>query len=196
MPRREVSFVRGNCYHVYNRGANRQTIFPTRDNSLFFLRKTRQYLFGESEFARMSDPNSVASAQSNGRPVAILSWCLMPNHFHFLVRLDCDDFSDRMKSLCKSYAQAINRAESRPAHSSKADSRPLPSKTSRICCICRVTSIGIRWTHVWSPTPLTGSSQATPTTSAGARGRCRAPPSSCVNSARPSATVNSANSMR
>lgn len=51
-------------YHVYNCGNNRQTIFFTPDNYLYFLRKIKQ------EWLPFCD---------------ILAWCLMPNHFHFLL---------------------------------------------------------------------------------------------------------------
>ncbi len=52
-------------YHVYNRGNQRQRIFFTRDNYLFFLQKVRQYWLPCCD---------------------ILCYCLMPNHFHFLIR--------------------------------------------------------------------------------------------------------------
>jgi putative transposase len=51
-------------YHLYNRGNQKQKLFFSRDNYLFFLRKAR------SEWLLYCD---------------ILSYCLMPNHFHFIV---------------------------------------------------------------------------------------------------------------
>lgn len=52
-------------YHVYNRGNQKQRIFFTRDNYLYFLGKVRKYW----------------------RPYCdILCYCLMPNHFHFMVK--------------------------------------------------------------------------------------------------------------
>jgi putative transposase len=108
MPRREIPLIRGEHYHVYNRGANRQRLYHSADNYVYFLRKTREYLHERPTQRDVKDvePSLV-------RPVVILAWCLMPNHFHLLVRLECDDFSVRMKSLAKSYTQAINRAEAR-----------------------------------------------------------------------------------
>jgi len=55
----------GYLYHIYNQGNARQQIFFERQNYFFFLKKVRQ------EFP----PHCY-----------ILAWCLMPNHFHFLVR--------------------------------------------------------------------------------------------------------------
>jgi len=57
-------FETENLYHIYNRGNNKQRIFFNKENYLYFLRKVRK------GFLPYCD---------------ILSYCLMPNHFHFLV---------------------------------------------------------------------------------------------------------------
>jgi REP element-mobilizing transposase RayT len=41
--------------------------------------------------------------------VDIVAYCLMPNHYHFLVYLKDETLSDAMKSLSLSYTKAINR---------------------------------------------------------------------------------------
>jgi len=53
-------------YHIYNRGINSGAIFLTIDNYNFFLNKFSKYL------------NSVCE---------VYAYCLMPNHFHFLVKV-------------------------------------------------------------------------------------------------------------
>ncbi len=53
--------------HLYNQGNNQGLIYFNRDNYLFFLRKVKIYLLPYCD---------------------ILAWCLMPNHFHFLIWLD------------------------------------------------------------------------------------------------------------
>ena len=53
-------------YHIYNRGNFKQPIFYTEEHYYYFLEKCHKYL----------------------KPVSnVLSWCLMPNHFHFLIEL-------------------------------------------------------------------------------------------------------------
>lgn len=59
-----MDFKTGHFYHIYNRGNNSQKIFFNRENYLFFLRKMKKHI---SPFA------------------SIISWCLMPNHFHIVV---------------------------------------------------------------------------------------------------------------
>jgi putative transposase len=51
-------------YHRYNRGNNQETIFFNQENYFYFLRKCHKYIKPVSE---------------------IFAWCLMPNHFHFLI---------------------------------------------------------------------------------------------------------------
>lgn len=66
MPRRVTPFLPDQYYHFYNRGNNRQAVFFERDNYLYFLRGLKKYL---REY------------------VEILVYCLMPTHYHILVRI-------------------------------------------------------------------------------------------------------------
>jgi len=59
-----MQFEKGYLYHIYNQGNNRQKIFFNGENYLFFLRKIKTYILPYAD---------------------ILSWCLMPNHFHLMV---------------------------------------------------------------------------------------------------------------
>ncbi|NND34635.1 MAG: transposase [Saprospiraceae bacterium] len=94
-----------NIYHIYNRGNNRETIFYQRRNYYFFLNKMRRNLL----------PNC-----------QVLAYCLMPNHFHFLIYatevsiqekrtgpIVMNKFSDGIKNLLAGYAKAINKQQGR-----------------------------------------------------------------------------------
>lgn len=56
----------GKFYHIYNRGNNSEKVFYLRENYKFFLRRYDEYLTGLVE---------------------TYAFCLLPNHFHFLVRV-------------------------------------------------------------------------------------------------------------
>jgi REP element-mobilizing transposase RayT len=107
MPRRRVEFRPGECYHVYNRGHNRQRIFFDRDNNLFFLRRLRETLAGEN------DPQRPASRlpKASEAVADVLCYCLMPNHYHLLLRLRSNELSPAMQRLTVSYAKAINKRQ-------------------------------------------------------------------------------------
>jgi REP element-mobilizing transposase RayT len=77
MPRRAIPFLPDQYYHFYNRGNNRQAVFFERDNYLYFLRGLKGYL---REY------------------VDILVYCLMPTHYHILVRVKQPQTSEAPKS--------------------------------------------------------------------------------------------------
>ncbi len=59
-------FEQGHLYHIYNQGNNRQRIFFSRENYLFFLEKIKRHVLPYAD---------------------VLAWCLMPNHFHLMVHV-------------------------------------------------------------------------------------------------------------
>jgi REP element-mobilizing transposase RayT len=61
-----ANFVENGIYHVYNRTNNKELLFKTDENRLYFLR----------QFAKYLDPF-----------LDTFCWTLLPNHFHFLVRV-------------------------------------------------------------------------------------------------------------
>lgn len=66
MPQSKQTIEYGQYYHIYNRGNNRNDIFFETDNYNHFLRLYDKYI----------DPIAETYA-----------WCLLKNHFHFLVRI-------------------------------------------------------------------------------------------------------------
>ena len=66
MPQLKQTIEYGQYYHIYNRGNNRNDIFFETDNYNHFLRLYDKYI----------DPIAETYA-----------WCLLKNHFHFLVRI-------------------------------------------------------------------------------------------------------------
>ncbi len=92
-------------YHIYNRGNNQQPIFFNDRNYLYFIQKCHQYLKPISE---------------------VLAWCLMRNHFHFLIEITEESLkpvrsggiimpaiSNGFRLLQSSYAKGINKQENR-----------------------------------------------------------------------------------
>ena len=88
-----MNFQPEHFYHVYNRGNNSQPIFFNKGNYIYFLRKIR------NEFKPLCE---------------ILAYCLMPNHYHFLILTKEEPHSNeilprKIGILQSSYTQTINR---------------------------------------------------------------------------------------
>jgi len=103
-------------YHIYNRGVNGEVIFKSTRNFDFFLKKVEEYLIPVCE---------------------IYAYCLLPNHFHFLVKVKSEKemeslvkvstldkaerglhaqqniFSKQFSRLFNSYSQAFNKENGR-----------------------------------------------------------------------------------
>ena len=94
MARREVVFLPGHYFHIYNRGVNHQDIFHAAENYLFLLGRVKKYLL----------PNQIA----------MIAYCLMPNHYHFLLRQDGEiPISVFIQAVFNSYSKAFNLAFAR-----------------------------------------------------------------------------------
>jgi putative transposase len=97
-----MNLIPNEFYHIYNRGNNRQRIFFSDANYLFFIQKIRDQLLPVSK---------------------IISYCLMPNHFHLIIMATeksveeratfggkpMQEFAYRIGILLSSYTQAINK---------------------------------------------------------------------------------------
>ena len=111
-----ITSIESDCfYHIYNRGINGELIFKSDRNYLFFLYKIKENLL----------------------PVCdIYAYCLMPNHFHLLVKIKSDSqlenlvkvqnrdkveglhspqhiFSKQFARIFNSYSQAFNKENNR-----------------------------------------------------------------------------------
>ena len=87
----------GYMYHIFNRGNNGEKIFYSASNYDFFLQKVKKEILPYGD---------------------ILGWCLMPNHFHFLIEVKYEmivkkTINQSIGSLLCSYARAINLQEKR-----------------------------------------------------------------------------------
>lgn len=109
MPGRSTALVNGEIYHVYNRGNEKRDIFTQyRDYKRF--RQTFYYYQFAGPKPRLSI-SSLNSFQPNPQQklVEILCFCLMPNHFHLLVKqLKDNGISVFMSQISNSYTKYFN----------------------------------------------------------------------------------------
>jgi putative transposase len=90
MPRKDRYIVPGLPHHLFQRGNNKQNVFRDLKDKRFFIEKIK----------REAEENSVR----------IGAYCLMTNHFHFLLFPDTkENFIRFVKSASQKYSQYFNR---------------------------------------------------------------------------------------
>lgn len=85
-----ITWMVGHYYHIYNRGARQLTIFREKANFLFVLSRLKKY--------------------SRELQLSIIAYCLMPNHYHFLVRQNGVHAAGLFpQRIFNSYSKAYNK---------------------------------------------------------------------------------------
>ena len=107
---RKFDFSNDEYYHIYSRGVDRRKIFLDKEDEERFLRLL--YLTNSSKSVRFTAFNGLSySLIERGEPLtAIGAYCLMPNHFHLLLReTDEHGISSFMGKLLTSYSMYFNK---------------------------------------------------------------------------------------
>ena len=86
----------GGLYHVTSRGDGREAIFLTEEDKRLFL--------------------SVLSEVVRDFNWAVHAYCLMDNHYHFLIETPDGNLSKGMRQLNGVYTQRFNRQHGRVGH--------------------------------------------------------------------------------
>lgn len=123
MPGRVMPLVNQETYHVFNRGIDHRPIFTSkREYQRFFeLIKFYQHLslpLKYSYYCRLTDERKNKILDSfksrDEKHVHLSSYCLMPNHFHFLLKQVSDKgVSKFMSNLQNSYTRYFNTKNKR-----------------------------------------------------------------------------------
>jgi len=95
-PIQKISYP-GRYYYIYNQGNRKQDIFLDKSDYLKYLEKLREY--------------------KKKHNISIICYCLMPNHFHLLLRQDADiPIYKFMHALHTSYSMYVNHKHDRTGH--------------------------------------------------------------------------------
>jgi putative transposase len=100
-----MHFSPNNIYHIYNQGNNRQTIFFSQQDYLLFMNLYKKIIYPTAD---------------------TIAWCLMPNHFHFIIKTDgkcstiikqggifIDPVTNGFRKLLSGYARIFNNQNQR-----------------------------------------------------------------------------------
>lgn len=125
MPGKNVvkTYVEGGYYHVYNRGVEKRKIFEDEKDYKVFL----SYL--KSSLSPPPDPKTLIKTltfkgptfkgvprqpKNYSQEIDLLAYCLMPNHFHLLIRQKAvESMEGFVRSLATRYSMYFNKKSSR-----------------------------------------------------------------------------------
>lgn len=112
---RKVPLVTNEIYHIYNRGVNKGKIFFAEGDYRRFYLAALHYKSKSSKFSYENPLNDPGSSEIPR--VQILSYCLMPNHFHFLIKQLVDNgISSYFRQLANSYSHYMSVKHDRVGH--------------------------------------------------------------------------------
>lgn len=117
------SYVANSYYHIYNRGVEKRTIFENKQDIGVFLSYLKEYLLPKDEEKlrlRLADSSTSIKEKDSilkrlrlnnfSNSISLLCYCLMPNHFHLLVKQHTTDAIDLLiNSLGTRYTMYFNR---------------------------------------------------------------------------------------
>jgi putative transposase len=110
---RSAQLITGAFYHVYSRGVDRRSVFLRYGHFSRFLSTVRLILKTGSATERSIKNQSQALKPG----VEILAYCLMPNHYHFLMKqVEDNGISTFMHKLDTSYSKYFNMNSNRTGH--------------------------------------------------------------------------------
>ena len=113
---REIQFINDNYYHIYNRGTDKRQIFSDNADYVRFI----HYLYGFNDnkiipnFSRDIEGGPASNIKLRDLLVEIISFCLMPNHFHLILKQVKDGgITKFMRKLGTGYVMYFNKRNKR-----------------------------------------------------------------------------------
>ena len=109
MTPRKIPLANGEYYHIFNRGVGRMPLFLAKKD---YSRFTKTFLYyqlqGPKPRFSIFNPDST-NLDPSQRIVEIVAYCLMPNHFHFLLKQNEDNgIFEFISKLSNSFAKYFN----------------------------------------------------------------------------------------
>lgn len=109
MPSRNIikSYLPNSIYHIFNRGVEKRIIFEDDQDYKVFLTYLKEYL------SPLQQGDTLRYRELKGKyfqEIKLLAFCLMPNHFHLLIRQNNKDSIKKFtQSLFTRYSMYFNK---------------------------------------------------------------------------------------
>jgi putative transposase len=140
---RKKLYVENTFYHIYNRGVEKRKTFQDKQDYGVFLSYLKDYLLPKDNDllqTTLADPQIPWSEKDKilkllrlnnfHGEITLIAYCLMPNHFHLLVKQKGSDSIDKfMNSLCTRYTMYFNRKYKRVGSLYQGPYKAVPIET-------------------------------------------------------------------
>ena len=105
-------YVEDGIYHVYNPGVDKREVFLDERDHLYFESLLKAYVTPDLPIQMSLDHPNYTYWPSKLAPheVNVLAYCLMPNHYHLLLKQSSvDGVSKFMRRISTAYVSRFNR---------------------------------------------------------------------------------------
>lgn len=117
------SYIENGYYHIYNRGVEKRLIFLDQQDYAVFLNYLKEYLLPKDKDNLQAILSSATTSYKEkaqalkllrlnnfNEEIILLAYCLMPNHFHMLIKQKNAGSIDKfMNSLATRYTMYFNQ---------------------------------------------------------------------------------------
>ncbi len=113
---RKDPFIKGEYYHIYNRGIDKRIVFESKEDYKRFV--ILLYISNSTDRVRLDNLTlychlnfkEIMSLKIESPIVSIGAWCLMPNHFHILIREEVEGgITKFMRKIATGYSMYFNK---------------------------------------------------------------------------------------
>ncbi len=112
----QTIFANQQIYHIYNRGVDKRTTFLDKRDYRRFIESIDYYRMKTPpvRFSLKDRPSLTTKTHQDSPLVTLLSFCIMPNHFHLLVRqIEEKGVTNFISKLSNSYTRYFNTRHKR-----------------------------------------------------------------------------------
>ncbi|RJQ36975.1 hypothetical protein C4559_04590 [Candidatus Microgenomates bacterium] len=131
MPYRSTPFLSENFYHLFNRGVEKRIIFSDDHDYQRFLQTLYYYQFsGPKPRFSTHKKFKIKDFSHNPKIIDIICYCLMPNHFHLLIRqVKEGGIQEFIQKVINSYTKYYNTKHNRVGHLFQGVFKAVPIET-------------------------------------------------------------------
>ena len=110
---RKVPLVKGEYYHIFNRGVDKRNIFFSESDFQRFLKSMGEFNTAQPIGSIYENSFRKVDKSKNKPLVEFTAYCLNPNHFHFILKQVAEDGIQKFMQRMGGYTKYFNEKHKR-----------------------------------------------------------------------------------